>query len=353
MNLREKTKKIQVGNVVIGGNNKVIVQSMTTCSVANISQTLKEIQQLAFHQCKIVRVAILDQEDIDNLKTIIEKSPLPIVADIHYVPRFALDALECGVHKIRLNPGNISDKDLLKKIILLAKKKNVPIRIGMNTGSIKEQEINKYGSLSNAMFALCDQYIELFNNLEFDNIILSFKASEVLLNISLNKKAASKYSYPIHLGVTESGGEKFGIIKSCAGLSPLLLDGIGNTIRISLTTYPYKEVIVAYQLLNALGIKKEFPNLVSCPTCGRMKKDITPIVNKLEEFLLENRINIKISIIGCSVNGLGEAARSDIGIVGANENVLYYKKGKFVKSIPYELALDTILLDIQENYLKQ
>ncbi len=346
MQLREKTKQVKVKNVLIGGKKEIVLQSMTTCSAADISKTLAEIKLLQFHKCAIVRIAVLDKNDAIALKEIVNKSPLPIVADIHFVPALALDALENGVHKLRLNPGNINDTNLVSKIVLLAKKLHVPIRIGMNSGSITKKHLAQYGSIKKAMIGLCDQYINDFNKLGFDDIVLSFKASNVLLNIEVNELAASKYSYPLHLGVTESGGEKFGIIKSCAGLSPLLLKGIGNTLRISLTTKPHQEIIVAKQLLRSLELLKEGPDLVSCPTCGRMKNDIMPIVKVVENYLLKHQKNIHVSIMGCAVNGLGEAARSDIGVVIGNQNALYYQKGKFIKTIPYDQILKVILKDI-------
>ncbi len=330
---RAHTKKIQVGNVQIGNQNNVIVQSMTNTKTSDIDKTLKQINELVKSGCELVRVALFDDQDVKALSEITKQSPIPVIADIHFNYKYALDAIDAGAAKIRLNPGNISNPEHLKLIVAKAKEKNIPIRVGVNSGSLSDDIVKKYGVTAEGMLEQLDRYLKLFNDLDFDNIILSLKSSDPLLTIEAYSLAAQKYNYPLHLGVTESGMGDEGIIKTVAGLSPLLNLGIGDTVRVSLSGNPVEEIPVARKLLNVFKIRHDMVDIVACPTCGRLNYDMLPIVNKLKAYTKDLNIPIKIAILGCVVNGIGEGKEADIGIAGGNGQGIVFKNGKIYKTV--------------------
>ena len=350
MNIREKTIPVMVGNVQIGGNNDVVIQSMTNTKTSDVKNTLNQIHDLCKNGCKLVRVSIFDDQDSKSLKEIVLKSPIPIIADIHFNHQFAIDAIKSGVAKIRLNPGNISDDNQLKEIITLAKKAKVAIRIGVNSGSIPNDILDKYGVSAKSMIKTVEQYICKFEALDFRNIVISLKCSDPLLTIESYKLASEKFKYPLHIGVTEAGSKTSGIIKSCAGLSPLLYAGIGNTIRVSLTGNPIQEMEVCKKLLNSFDLYKDVVNIISCPTCGRLNFALEDVVNEIEKYTKNMEFPIKISILGCVVNGIGEGKEADIGIAGSKEKGIIFRKGRIVKTVEEKQLVPELKKMIDEEY---
>lgn len=350
--MRENTVAVMVGNIQIGGNNNVVIQSMTNTKTSDVKKTIQQIKELYKNGCQLVRVAVFDLEDSLALKEIVLKSPVPIIADIHFNHEFAITAIKSGVSKIRLNPGNISDEKQLEKIIKLAKKANVAIRIGVNSGSIPIDILNRYGVSSKSMVTTAKRYISKFEELNFRNIVLSLKCSDPLMTIESYRLASKKFKYPLHIGVTEAGNKTSGIIKSCAGLSPLLYDGIGNTIRISLTGDPIQEIEVCKKLLNSFGLYKNVVNIIACPTCGRLNFSLEDVVNEIEEYTRNMEFPIKISILGCVVNGIGEGKEADIGIAGSKEKGIIFKKGKIIKTLPEKELVPELKKMIDEEYKK-
>lgn len=356
VNPRELTKKVFVKDIQIGGNNNVVIQSMTTTKTKDVEKTIKQINELVKEGCQIVRVAIFDNDDIVGLKQILKKSPCPIVADIHFNPIFAIEAIKAGVHKIRLNPGNINDKKQLKEIIKLANKNNVPIRIGVNSGSLPDELMKTKGVCSESMILAAKQYINMFEKNGFDNIVVSLKATNILLAIEAYQKASLEFKYPLHIGITESGSLFNGTIKSSAGLGVILYQGIGNTIRISLTGNPVSEIKVCKKLLNSFGLYENIVDVISCPTCGRLNFDLEKVVKEIENYTKKMNFPLKVAILGCSVNGPGEAKEADIGIAGGIDSGIIFENGKIIKSVKQDLLVDELkkLIDKKyENYLKQ
>lgn len=347
---RTKTKTIKFNNIELGGNDKVYIQSMTNTKTSDINATLEQISLLAKEGCDFVRVAVFDNDDALSLKTLVELSPIPIVADIHFNFEFALMAIESGVKKIRLNPGNINDDKKIAQIVSHAKKYNVVIRIGVNSGSLPDWIINKYGPNEFGMIELLKYYVNKLENLNFYNIVLSLKSTDVLTMIKANEMASKIFNYPLHLGITESGPELEGSIKSSAGLSPLLIKGIGNTIRISISDDPIKEIYIAKKLLNSLDIYKNMVDIISCPTCGRLQYNMFPLVNKIKEYIKTLNFPFKISILGCVVNGIGEGKHADIGVAGGNKKGIIFKKGKIYKTVDEDLIYDELIKLIDEEY---
>lgn len=350
MNIREKTIPVMVGNVQIGGNNNVVIQSMTNTKTNDINATLSQIKELKENGCQLVRVAVFDENDSNSLKELVLRSPLPIIADIHFNYKFAISAIKSGVAKIRLNPGNISNDDELREIIDAAKKANVAIRIGVNSGSIPQDILKKYGVSANAIITTVERYIKKFEEQDFQNIVISLKCSDPILTIESYKLASKKFKYPLHIGVTEAGNKESGIIKSCSGLSPILFDGIGNTIRISLTGNPVKEIKVCKKLLNSFGLYKEVVDIISCPTCGRLNFSLEEVVNEIEEYTNNMEFPLKISILGCIVNGIGEGKEADIGIAGSKEKGIIFRKGEIVKTVPEKELVSELKKMIDEEY---
>lgn len=350
MNLREKTKKIFVKSIQIGGSNNVVIQSMTTTKTHNIKSTLNQIKALVKEGCQLVRVAVFDESDAQALTYITNLSPCPIIADIHFDPRLAILALKNGVAKIRLNPGNIKDEEQLKQIINLANQKNIPIRVGVNSGSLPIDLIKTYGINSNTMIAAAKRYINLFEKNGFSNIVISLKATDPILAIETYKKAAKEFIYPLHLGITEAGSIFNGTVKSSAALGVLLYEGIGNTIRVSLTGDPVEEIKVCKKLLNTFGLYQNMVDVISCPTCGRLNFNLEPVVKEIEQYTKEMNFPLKIAILGCAVNGPGEAKEADIGIAGGKGTGIIFEDGKIIKSVKETELISELKKLINQKY---
>ena len=342
---RLETRPINVGGVQIGGQNKVIIQSMTNTKTKDVDATVKQILELEDVGCEVIRVAILDLQDAKAIKEIKKQIHIPLVSDIHFNADFAIEAIKSGTDKIRLNPGNIEDENKIKEVVNLCKEYKVPIRIGINGGSLNK----KYKHSVEAFIESAKDHLRILEAMDFHDICLSFKSSDPIECIEVYKLAAETFPYPLHLGVTEAGGLLDSAIKSSLALGNLLLDGIGDTIRISISDNPVEEVRVAKKLLRAVNLKKDVPNLISCPTCGRIQYDMLPIVKQMEEYLQTINKNITIAIMGCPVNGPSEAARADIGIAGAKDSAILFKKGKIIKTIPQDQII-TVLKQEIENY---
>ncbi|WP_041139165.1 flavodoxin-dependent (E)-4-hydroxy-3-methylbut-2-enyl-diphosphate synthase [Beduini massiliensis] len=331
---REETRSIQVGDLVIGGNHQVIIQSMTNTKTKNIEATVAQINQLAAAGCQLVRMAVFDQDDALAIKEIKKQVTLPLVADIHFDHRLALIAIESGIDKIRINPGNIGSKEKIEAVVNACKAKHIPIRIGVNGGSLEKDILQKYGRPTpEAMVESAKRHVEILEELDFHDICISLKASSTLLTVEAYKLASQTFDYPLHLGVTESGTALGGTIKSSAGLGILLYEGIGNTIRVSLSDDPCQEIPVAKTLLKEFGLLNNVPTLVSCPTCGRIQYDLIPIAKEIEQFLNTIHADITVAIMGCAVNGPGEAKHADIAIAGGVKEGLLIKKGEIIRKV--------------------
>ncbi|MFV0380510.1 MAG: flavodoxin-dependent (E)-4-hydroxy-3-methylbut-2-enyl-diphosphate synthase [Anaerorhabdus sp.] len=331
---REKTKAIYVGNIQIGGQNKCIIQSMTNIPTKDIKNVVEQINDLQKNGCEVVRLAILDKEDAYAIKIIKDKVSIPLVADIHFNAELAIIAVESGIDKIRINPGNIGDKEKIKLIVDACKDKNIPIRIGINSGSLEKEVLEIFKKpCPEAMIHSAEKHIKILEDLEFYDICLSFKSSSVPLTIDTYRLASEKFDYPLHLGVTEAGTYNLSSIKSSAALGALLHDGIGDTIRISVSSNPIKEISICKNLLRNFDLVDDVPNLISCPTCGRIQYEMLPIVDEIEEFLATLKCDIEVAIMGCPVNGPQEASRADIGIAGGKNSATIFKKGKLFKIV--------------------
>ncbi|WP_206831374.1 flavodoxin-dependent (E)-4-hydroxy-3-methylbut-2-enyl-diphosphate synthase [Alicyclobacillus fructus] len=332
---RWETKPVRVGDVVIGGSNQVIVQSMTTTKTADVKATVEQIHRLEDAGCQVVRVTVNNREAAEAIKEIKRQIHIPLVADIHFDHRLALEAIKNGVDKVRINPGNIGKREKVEEVVKACKERGIPIRIGVNAGSLEKHILEKYGyPTAEGMLESAEHHVKILEDLDFDDIVISMKASDVPLAIEAYRLAAERFRYPLHLGITESGTLFGGTIKSAAGLGTLLHMGIGNTIRVSLSADPVEEVKVARELLKVFHIVSDAVTIVSCPTCGRIDIDLISIVNELEDYVQNIRAPIKVSVLGCAVNGPGEAREADIGIAGARGEGLLFRKGQVVRKIP-------------------
>ena len=346
---RINTRTIKVGNLEIGGNNNVIIQSMCNTKTKNVEETVKQILELENAGCEMIRVACLDEEDAKAIKSIKERIHIPIVADIHFDYKIALAAIEAGVDKIRINPGNIGSKDKTKAVVEACKKKNIPIRIGVNGGSLEKELLKKYGKpCAEAMVESAKKHIEILEELDFYDTCISLKASNLDLCLKAYEMAANTFDYPLHLGITEAGTAFSGTIKSSIGLGVLLREGIGNTIRVSLSDDPIEEIKVAKEILKDCGLYKKSPTLIACPTCGRTEYDMIPIAKEMEKFLQTLESNITVAVMGCVVNGPGEASNADIGIAGGKNEAVLFKKGQVIRKIPQEKIIDELKKEILE-----
>ncbi|MDI9258588.1 flavodoxin-dependent (E)-4-hydroxy-3-methylbut-2-enyl-diphosphate synthase [Alicyclobacillus sendaiensis] len=344
---RWETKPVRVGDVVIGGSNQVIVQSMTTTKTADVKATVEQIHRLEDAGCQVVRVTVNNREAAEAIKEIKRQIHIPLVADIHFDHRLALEAIKNGVDKVRINPGNIGKREKVEEVVKACKERGIPIRIGVNAGSLEKHILEKYGyPTAEGMLESAEHHVKILEDLDFDDIIISMKASDVPLAIEAYRLAAERFRYPLHLGITESGTLFGGTIKSAAGLGTLLNMGIGNTIRVSLSADPVEEVKVARELLKVFHIVSDAVTIVSCPTCGRIDIDLISIVNELEDYVQNIRAPIKVSVLGCAVNGPGEAREADIGIAGARGEGLLFRKGQVVRKIPEQDLLTELKKEI-------
>ena len=346
---RKETRKIMVKDVQIGGQNKVVIQSMCNTKTKDIDKTVKQILDLEKVGCEIIRVACVDTEDAKAIKEIKKQIHIPIVADIHFDYRIALDAINAGIDKIRINPGNIGSKEKVEKVVNACIEKNIPIRIGVNAGSLEKDLLDKYGKpTADAMIESAKRHIDILEELNFKDYVVSLKASNLDLCIEAYQKASKEFDCPLHLGVTEAGTEFSGTIKSSIGLGYMLRNGIGDTLRVSLSDDPVKEVKVAKEILKDCNLYKKTPTLISCPTCGRTQIDIIPIAKEIEEFLQEIESDITVAVMGCPVNGPGEAKEADIGIAGGKKEGILFKKGQIIKKIPQEEIVGVLKREIIE-----
>ena len=331
---REETRAIKVGNLTIGGNNKVIIQSMTNTKTHDVMATVKQIKELQAAGCQLVRLAVLDKRDALAIKEIKSQVDIPLVADIHFDYRLALMAIEAGIDKIRINPGNIGSIDKVKQVVNACKEHQIPIRIGVNGGSLEKDILEKYGKPTAAgMIESAKKHVDILEQLDFHDICISLKSSNTLLTIEAYQLASETFDYPLHLGVTEAGTKLGGTIKSSLGIGTLLYQGIGNTIRVSLSDSPVEEIKVAKTLLKELELIDNVPTLVSCPTCGRIQYDLIPVAKEIEDFLNTINADITVAIMGCAVNGPGEAKHADIGIAGGVNEGLLIKKGEIIRKV--------------------
>ncbi len=327
MNPRRVSKPVQIGNVTVGGNSPIVVQSMTKTNTCDVMSTVNQINELAACGCELVRVAVPDVEAAQSLRAIKKSIPIPLIADIHFDYRLALMALEAGVDGLRLNPGNIGEPEKVKTVTLAAKERKVPIRIGVNAGSLPKSA-NPQLTIAQQMVEAALQQIRLLESLDFDLIKVSLKAFDVPTTIEAYQDIAQKIPYPLHIGITEAGTPRTGIIRSTVGIGTLLYLGIGDTIRVSLTAHPREEVIAAYEILKSLDLRQHGPILVSCPSCGRAEVDIVKLAEQVEQELLKIDKPIKVAVMGCVVNGPGEAKDADIGIACGKGKAILFKKGE-------------------------
>lgn len=341
--LREETKSVQVGNLTIGGNNHVVIQSMCNTKTKNVEATIKQINALEQAGCELVRVAVFDKEDAYAIKEIKKGIHIPLVADIHFDYKLALIAIESGIDKVRINPGNIGSIEKVKAVVDACKEKHIPIRIGVNGGSLEKDILEKYGEPTpEGMVESAMKHVKILEDLDFHDIVISLKSSNTMLTIKAYELASKTFPYPLHVGVTEAGTALGGTIKSALGIGTLLYEGIGNTIRVSLSDDPVEEIKVAKILLKELGLLKGVPTLVSCPTCGRIQYDLIPIAKEMEDFLKDIHLDITVAIMGCAVNGPGEARHADIGIAGGVGEGLLIKHGEIVKHVKQEDMVQTL-----------
>ena len=344
---RNETRAIKVGNLVIGGNDQVIIQSMTNTKTKDIEATVKQINDLANSGCQLVRLAVLNMDDALAIKEIKSRVNIPLVADIHFDYRLALQAIESGIDKIRINPGNIGSIDKVKLVVEACKKKHIPIRIGVNGGSLEKDILEKYGKpTAKAMIESAKKHVEILESLDFYDICISLKSSNTLLTIEAYQLASETFPYPLHIGVTEAGTKLGGTIKSSFGIRTILYQGIGNTIRVSLSDSPLEEIKVAKTLLKELELIDNVPTLISCPTCGRIQYDLIPIAKEIEDFLNTINSNITVAIMGCAVNGPGEAKHADIGIAGGVNEGLLIKKGEIIRKVKQDDIVDELKKEI-------
>lgn len=346
---RRKSRKIKLGNTTLGGDSPVLVQSMLNVPSTNIDGSVAQAKALAAAGCQVIRFAIPDESALDLIEPIKNAVDVPLVADIHFNYRLALGAAQRGIDKIRINPGNIGSDDRVKAVADICREKQIPIRIGVNSGSLEKHILAKYGAPTpEAMVESAMYHAALLEKFDFNDIVISIKSSNVPTMIAAYEMAAQRCDYPLHLGVTEAGTERMGIIKSAAGIGSLLCHGIGDTIRVSLTDDPVKEVFAAMDILKAIGLKNDSPYLIACPTCGRTRIDLVSLAKQVEEKLRDVQKPIKVAVMGCVVNGPGEAREADIGIAGGDGEGLLFKKGQILRKVPEDQLLTELMKEIDK-----
>lgn len=345
------TKKIRIGNIEIGGGNPVVIQSMTTVKTEKTDEIIDEINRLATEGCQIVRLAIRNGKDAQAIKIIKKRTKVPLVADIHFDYRLAVEVMENGIDKVRINPGNIGGDWRIRQVLQFAKAKNIPVRFGINGGSLETDIYEKYGSIcADALVESAMRSIAIAKDEGFENLVISIKSSDVREVYAAYKKLSKLTDFPLHIGVTEAGTAYGGIIKSAMALGALLLEGIGDTMRISLTADPVEEVKAAKEMLKSLGILKEGVEIISCPTCGRTEIDLIGLANRVEKHFEKDKRNIKIAVMGCVVNGPGEAREADYGVAGGRGVGLLFKKGIGVKKVYDKDLLEELIKLIDEDF---
>jgi (E)-4-hydroxy-3-methylbut-2-enyl-diphosphate synthase len=345
--MRRKTRQISVGWVKVGGDAPIVVQSMTSTKTHQVEETLSQINRLAKAGCEIIRVAVPHREDLEALPDIVKNSPIPVVADIHFAPSYAFGSMEAGVHGIRINPGNIGKEEVVRDIVQEAKGKGVAIRIGVNSGSLEKDLLEKYGyPKAEALFESAMRWSEKFEKWGFYNFKVSIKGSDVLENIRANELFAQHTDIPLHIGITEAGMGLKGIVKSSVGIGILLYKGIGDTVRVSLTDDPEVEVETAYAILQSLGLRRRGIEIVACPTCGRIEVDLPKVVKEVEEKLKGLEKPLKVAIMGCVVNAIGEAREADLGLACGRGFAWLFKEGKPIKRVSEEEMVQALLEEV-------
>ncbi len=344
---RRKTREVNIGGIRIGGGKPIAVQTMTKTKTADVEGTLRQIRQAADAGCDIVRVTVNDKEAAEAIKSIVAGSPIPVVADIHFNHIFALKAIEAGVAKVRLNPGNIGSQERIREVLTKAKAKGIPIRIGVNSGSLEQDILEKHGyPTAEALYESAMRHVGICHENDFHDIVISVKSTDVRLMIDAYRLVAERTDIPLHIGVTEAGPTRTGTIKSAVGIGTLLAEGIGDTIRVSLTDDPVKEVEVGKEILRSLGLASRGVELIACPTCGRLDVDLFGIMAELEAKLANVRKPVKVAVLGCAVNGPGEASEADIGIAAGKGVGILYRKGEMIKKVKEEEIVSTILEEV-------
>ena len=346
---REQTRQVKIGNLTIGGQNKVVIQSMCNIKTENFEEVSKQINECTALGAEMMRVSVMDEKDAAAIKEIKKRVSIPLVADIHFDYRLALLAMENGVDKIRINPGNIGDIENVKKVVNMAKEKHVPIRIGVNSGSL-DKTIHDYSTSYTAekLVASAKKHVDILESLGFYDIVISLKGSNVLETIAAYRLASQTFPYPLHLGITEAGFKDIAVIRSSAGLAPLLLEGIGDTIRISISGSVKDEIVTCKRLLHDCGLYPNYPTLVACPTCGRTQVDVEALARKVMNYLETVNKPIHVAVMGCVVNGPGEAKNADIGIAGGHHEYVIFKKDKVIKKVPEAEAFETLVEEINK-----
>ncbi|HET7214617.1 MAG TPA: flavodoxin-dependent (E)-4-hydroxy-3-methylbut-2-enyl-diphosphate synthase [Terriglobia bacterium] len=346
---RRKTRTVKVGRYAVGGDSPIAVQSMTKTDTRNVDKTVEQIQQLEDAGCEIVRLAVPDIEAAEALKEIRKKCPDSVlVSDIHFQYKFALIALDAGIDKLRINPGNIGDAEKVRTVVRRAQEQKVPIRIGVNAGSLERRLLEKYGfPTPEAMVESAEYHIGILEDLGFGDTIISLKSSNVKLTVAAYRLLAKRCDYPFHLGITEAGTQFSGTVKSCVGMGMLLADGIGDTIRVSLATDPTEEVRVAYELLKSLELRARGPVVIACPTCGRLEVDLFKIAAEIEQATAHIKMPLSLAVMGCAVNGPGEAREADLGVAAGRGNGMIYRQGKAIRRVKEEEIVPALLEEIE------
>jgi (E)-4-hydroxy-3-methylbut-2-enyl-diphosphate synthase len=346
--VRRLTRQVSIGEVKVGGGAPVSVQTMTKTKTSDVDATVRQIEQAAEAGCDIVRVTVNDKEAAEAMRDIVRRSPIPVVADIHFNHIFALKSLEAGVAKVRINPGNIGSRDRIKEVLSAAKERDVPIRIGVNSGSLEEDILAKHGyPTAEALYESAMRHVQICDEFGFKDVIISVKSTDVRLMIEAYRLVAQRTDIPLHLGVTEAGPTKVGTIKSAVGIGTLLAEGIGDTIRVSLTDDPVKEVEVGKEILRSLSLATRNVELIACPTCGRLEVDLFGIMAELEKRLEGVKKPVKIAVLGCVVNGPGEASEADIGIAAGKGVGILYRKGEVVRRVKESEIVDVIVEEVR------
>lgn len=348
--MRRKSRVVHIGNVAIGGDNPVVVQSMTNTDTRDVKATVDQIIHLQEAGCEIIRVAVVDSQAAQAIRAIVRQIDIPLVADIHFDYRLALECIEAGAHGLRLNPGNIGDRNKVRTVVKACQEQSIPIRIGVNAGSLDKTLLQKYGEVcAPAMVESALEHIKLLEDMGFLDIKISLKASSVLLTIESYQQLAAQVDYPLHVGVTEAGTMERGLIKSAMGIGCLLYQGIGDTIRVSLTADPAEEVWAAYEILRSLQLRNRGAELISCPTCGRCDINLIRMAEEVDQRLRSLPDPIKVAVMGCVVNGPGEAREADVGIAGGRGTGLLFRKGEIVKRVPESELLDELVQEINKQ----
>lgn len=349
MTNRKDTRQVHIKDITMGGQDKVLIQSMCNIKTEKVQEVVKQINECAALGADLMRVSVMDEKDAYAIKEIKKGISIPLVADIHFDYRLALIAMEMGVDKVRINPGNIGSIDRIKQVVDMAKEKHIPIRIGVNSGSL-DKEVHDYSTeyTASKLVESAKKHVKILEDLGFYDIVISLKGSNVKETVAAYRLASETFPYPLHLGITEAGFKEISVIRSAAGLAPLLLDGIGDTIRISISGDPRDEIIAAKRLLHDCDLYPNYPTLVACPTCGRTQVDVQALARKVMDYLETTNKPIHVAVMGCVVNGPGEAKNADIGIAGGVHEYVIFKKDKVIKKVPEALAFETLKEEIDK-----